>query len=202
MTRSRSTVRIPAAIREIALHHSGDTRAMRVFRTEINIQAPADLVWGILTDFRSYERWNPFIRRIHGQISVGSPLDVTLALRGRAKVTQRHVVLRADDQRELRWRYRICLPGVFDVQHGCRLDPMPNGVTRLRHSHALRGTLAELLGRRREAALTEAMIEMNTALKMRAERAHRASTVQLSPAEQAEQAERTTRLNSALSWQN
>ena len=175
---------------------------MRVFRTETNIQAPADLVWGILTDFRSFERWNPFIRQIRGQISIGSPLDVTLAMRGRAKVTQRHVVLRADDQRELRWRYRICLPCLFDVQHCCRLDPMPGGVTRLRHSHALRGTLAEVLGRRQEAAMTEAMIEMNTALKMRAERAHRASTVQLSPAEQAEQAERTTRLNSALSWQN
>ena len=29
--------------------------------TEIEIEAPADIVWDILTDLDHYEDWNPFI---------------------------------------------------------------------------------------------------------------------------------------------
>lgn len=174
---------------------------MGVLKTETKILAPVGVVWGILTDFRNFERWNPFVRAIYGQIAVGSPLQITLAWRGHAKVTQRHIVLRADAPRELRWRHRFCLPGLYDVQHGWCLDVLPDGVTRLRHSRAVRGRLAEWLGEPHDAALTEAMKEMNQALKMRAERAHRAATLPPSPAEMSEQTPHTTRLNTALFWE-
>jgi uncharacterized protein YndB with AHSA1/START domain len=35
---------------------------MKELHTEIEIDASAERVWDILTDFASYPQWNPFIR--------------------------------------------------------------------------------------------------------------------------------------------
>lgn len=173
---------------------------MGVIKTEAKIEAPVGVVWGVLTDFRSFERWNPFVREIHGQVAVGAQLEVTLAWRGHAKVTQRHIVLRADTPRELRWRHRFYVAGLHDVQHGWCLDVLSDGSTRLRHSRAVRGRLAEWLGQGDEAPITEAMNQMNIALKARAERAHRAATAPPT-ADPAELTAHTTRLNTVLFWE-
>jgi uncharacterized protein YndB with AHSA1/START domain len=37
---------------------------MKELHSEIEIDASAERVWAILTDFASYPRWNPFIRSI------------------------------------------------------------------------------------------------------------------------------------------
>ena len=49
---------------------------MRELHTEIEIAAPPERVWAVLTDFGSYPEWNPFIRQISGHPAVGSHLDV------------------------------------------------------------------------------------------------------------------------------
>ncbi|VVB87011.1 Polyketide cyclase / dehydrase and lipid transport [uncultured archaeon] len=45
---------------------------MKELRTEIEIQASADRVWQILTDFASFPEWNPFIRRAKGETVKGA----------------------------------------------------------------------------------------------------------------------------------
>src|SRR5919106_5366704 len=49
---------------------------MKEVRTEIEIGAAPQRVWGVLMDFGSYPEWNPFIRRISGEPAVGSQLEV------------------------------------------------------------------------------------------------------------------------------
>ncbi len=39
---------------------------MKQLHTEIIVEAPAERVWELLTDFASYPQWNPFIRNISG----------------------------------------------------------------------------------------------------------------------------------------
>ncbi len=34
---------------------------MKVIHTEIEINAPAEAVWRVLTDFAAYPEWNPFV---------------------------------------------------------------------------------------------------------------------------------------------
>ena len=46
-------------------------------RPEIDIAASASLVWGILTDFGSYRRWNPYMRAVSGQSQVGNSIEIT-----------------------------------------------------------------------------------------------------------------------------
>ena len=51
---------------------------MKEIYTEIEIQASDDKVWHILTDFKSYPLWNPFIRKADGNIKLGGKLKIIL----------------------------------------------------------------------------------------------------------------------------
>lgn len=51
---------------------------MKELVSEIEIEAPADKVWQILTDFRKYSEWNPFITQINGELKKGAKLEVHL----------------------------------------------------------------------------------------------------------------------------
>src|SRR5215210_9363232 len=55
---------------------------MKELHSEIEINAPAQRVWEVLTDFASYPQWNPFIRRASGVPTapcgdVAPPIDGT-----------------------------------------------------------------------------------------------------------------------------
>jgi uncharacterized protein YndB with AHSA1/START domain len=51
---------------------------MKELHSEIEINAPAERVWELLTDFASYPQWNPFIRTISGQPTKGERLEVRI----------------------------------------------------------------------------------------------------------------------------
>ena len=44
----------------------------REMNTQIDIDAPPDSVWSVLTAFKSYGEWNPAIIAVSGDVSVGS----------------------------------------------------------------------------------------------------------------------------------
>lgn len=173
---------------------------MSAIRTETTIYAPADLVWAILTDFRTYGRWNPYIRAIQGRAQVGTPVQITTQHPGRDSVTRRHILLKVDSPRELRWRGRLALPGLIGAVYGVRLDPQPGGGTRLRQSATSHGLLGPLLRGASAADLRRSLESMNAALKNRAEKVYRDAQAPRTTAQQEELLERTTRLNNALSW--
>lgn len=51
---------------------------MRNITTSIGIQAPLATIWRILTDFRDYPAWNPFIRSIEGEARAGARLLIRI----------------------------------------------------------------------------------------------------------------------------
>src|SRR5205814_5893919 len=55
---------------------------MAELRTETEIDGPVERVWQVLTDFKSFPDWNPFIRSIRGKAVEGSRLDVLLGASG------------------------------------------------------------------------------------------------------------------------
>lgn len=44
---------------------------MHRVRTTIDIAAPPERVWSILTDFAAHPQWNPFITAIWGELKTG-----------------------------------------------------------------------------------------------------------------------------------
>jgi hypothetical protein len=47
-------------------------------KSQIEIQASPDHIWEILTDFKSYGEWNPFITSILGEARVETKLKVKI----------------------------------------------------------------------------------------------------------------------------
>jgi len=119
---------------------------VRRIETAIDIAAPPIAVWGVLVDFAAYPDWNPFIRRLQGEARAGARLEVTVQPPGGKPMTFRPRVLAAEPARELSWRGRVLLPGLFDGEHGFRLEAVAGGC-RLNHSETFSGLLVPLFGR-------------------------------------------------------
>lgn len=142
---------------------------MRNIETTTTIAADAQTVWQILTDFERYPQWNPFIKRLEGPAREGEPITAQLSLDGEKVQTFRPKVLRFNAGREFRWLGHLILPGLFDGEHYFRLEPLPNGHTRLVHGEHFRGLLAGLVLRFIGAQTRAGFERMNGALKERAE---------------------------------
>src|SRR5580704_15545566 len=56
--------------------------AMKELRTEIDIAAPAEAVWAVLTDFAAFPQWNPFIQEASGERKIGGRLRIRVVPQG------------------------------------------------------------------------------------------------------------------------
>src|ERR1700742_3077969 len=113
--------------------------------TTVDIPAPPEAVWNVLTDFAAYGDWNPFIDRIEGTPQVGSKLRVHMTPPGGRAMTFRPTVLAATADRELRWLGRLGVRGVFDGEHSFTLTADGNGGTRMIQAETFSGMLVPLL---------------------------------------------------------
>jgi len=141
--------------------------AMRKVRTEIEIGASPERVWGVLMEFGSYAEWNPFIRRISGEPAVGSRLEVRIEPPEGRGLTFKPSVRKAEPNREFAWLGHLLLPGVFDGEHHFELHPR-NGGTLFVQREEFKGILVPLFGGGLEKT-KRGFEQMNAALKQRAE---------------------------------
>jgi hypothetical protein len=136
--------------------------------SEIEIGASAERVWGILTDFASYPRWNPFIRSIGGELEVGERLEVRLEPPDSRGITMRPTVLRVEPNRLMRWLGRLLVPRLFDGEHSLAIHLLGEDRVRFVQHEAFKGVLVPLVARTLDNTL-RGFEEMNGALKERAE---------------------------------
>jgi len=111
--------------------------------TSIEIDAPKQLVWDVLTDFSAYPEWNPYME-IEGTLQVGTKLTVrTGAERGRGMVFK-PAVLAASPGEELRWIGKLGFGGIVDGEHFFILERNADGTTHLTHGERYSGVLVAL----------------------------------------------------------
>lgn len=137
--------------------------------TEIQINAPPERVWRLLTDFASYPQWNPFIRRASGKPEKGEHLEVYLQPEGARGMTFRPLVLAAEPGRELRWLGHLLIPGLFDGEHIFIIEPLVAGGVRFIQREILTGLFVPLFAHRLDTETRRGFEDMNHALKLRAE---------------------------------
>ncbi|VVB88316.1 Polyketide cyclase / dehydrase and lipid transport [uncultured archaeon] len=142
---------------------------MKQLRTELEINAPAERVWQLLTDFASYPQWNPFIRRASGEPRKGAQLQVYLQPSGAKGMTFQPKVLKAEPARELRWLGHFLIPGLFDGEHIFTIEPLEAGHVRFVQREIFTGILVSLFSRWLSKDTRRGFEEMNQALKSRAE---------------------------------
>ena len=143
--------------------------ARREVSAEIDIDAPAERVWEVLTDFARYPEWNPFLPSVAGELTSGASFIVRIAPpRGRA-MTFRPTLLEVEKNRELSWLGRLLLPGLFDGEHHFVIEPQGERSVRFVQREVFTGLLVPLFGSAIGKALN-GFEAMNRALKERVEK--------------------------------
>jgi hypothetical protein len=137
-------------------------------KTSIDIDAAPEAVWAVLSELPSYPSWNPFIREARGTLAAGERLDVEIQPEGGRAMRFRPTVLRAERNRELRWRGRLVAPGVFDGEHRFAIEPTAGGC-RLFHEERFTGVLVPFLARGLRKGTLPGFERMNEAVKERVE---------------------------------
>jgi hypothetical protein len=142
---------------------------MKEVSTSIEIAAPPERVWSVLTDFPAHPDWNPFIRSISGQPKPGEKLTVRIQPPGGKGMMFRPTVLEAQANRELRWKGKLLVRGLFDGEHFFKLRPTQVG-THFVHGERFSGILVALMKASSFEQIERGFTAMNEALKRAAER--------------------------------
>ena len=141
---------------------------MRNVSSEIEIAAPAALVWDVITKTDDYPEWNPFIREMSGRLGVGERLRVRIQPPGGRAVTFRPTVRSFLPERELAWLGHLVIAGIFDGEHRLSIQPLDKKRVRFRQEESFRGLLVPLT-RSMLTRTASGFDAMNRALKERAE---------------------------------
>lgn len=139
-------------------------------KTEITINAIPEKIWAILTDFENYPNWNPFIKSLTGQVTVGNRIKVRLEPPGANGMTFKPEILVFDNKKEFRWMGHLFFPGLFDGEHKFELIDNGNGTTLFRQSEKFNGIFIPLLKKMLENNTVNGFNLMNQKLKELAEK--------------------------------
>jgi hypothetical protein len=148
-----------------------DLRTTRTIRSAIEIRAPIEVAWRVLTDFAAYPEWNPIVRQLSGRPREGGRLMIRSQPLGRIPVTLRPRVLAWQPPHELRWRSAFVWGGLLSGEHGFRLEPLADDRVRFAQDETFSGLLVPLYSRLRLPATRRAFERMNELLRERAEAA-------------------------------
>ena len=147
-----------------------DLRTTRTIRSAIEIRAPLDVVWGVLTDFAAYPDWNPHIRRVLGTVEQGSRIALHSQPPGGRLIVMRPTVVAWEPPHELRWRATFVSRRLFSGEHGFRLESNGNNRVRFVQDETFSGVMVPLYSRLRLPRTRRGFDRMNEALRDRAER--------------------------------
>jgi hypothetical protein len=141
---------------------------MNAIHTEVDIEAPPERVWQVLTDFEAYPQWNPLFPEMEGDLVVGSKLRFHITPPGGRSARISPTVLAVTPPRELRWRGGLPIPGLFIGEHTFLIEPRGEAGSHLVHAERFSGMLVPVFGGTlRKTA--QGFEEMNRALKARCE---------------------------------
>ena len=119
---------------------------MRVLETHIDIDASAEAIWDVLTDFPAFAEWNPFITSIDGSATPGTRLEVRLQPPDGKAMTFKPTVEASEPNRRFAWLGHLGVPHIFDGAHEFILEPNGHGGTSFTQRETFRGVLVPLVG--------------------------------------------------------
>jgi hypothetical protein len=115
-----------------------------LYEVTADIRAPAETIWGIVTDASAYPDWDSGVERIEGRIAPGEKIKVFSEMNpGRGfpvKITEFEPV------RRMTWTGGMP-PGLFKGVRTFTLDPGPDSTTRFEMRETFSGPLLPLMRR-------------------------------------------------------
>lgn len=139
---------------------------MKQYHTHIEINAPVEKVWEVLTDFDSYPAWNPLVGSLKGQLTMGSSI-ATYIVPLQKTYHPRIVVL--EPQHEITWLGVQGARFLMAGKHYYRLEKISETKTQLFHGERFTGLFAYFIPQDLLQKMKAAFIKHNQLLKQRIE---------------------------------
>jgi len=137
---------------------------------EIEINSYPESVWKILTDFATYDQWNPFINKIIGLPTEGSKIDIYIETPSGKNRKYSPRITKVEEGRELRWSGKSSLPGFLNAEHIFIIEELRPERVRFIQREVFNGLLTRIFGKGVDIDIRQGFQDMNDALKKRAER--------------------------------
>lgn len=137
-------------------------------KTEIVINASKERVWQVLTDFKDYPRWNPFIISIEGELAKGKTLTNTM-VNGSKTFRFKPKVLSVVPFIYFDWLGSLFIRSLFDGHHYFEIEELAPGQVKLLHGEHFSGLLSGAILQKIAVDTRHNFIRMNGAVKQQAE---------------------------------
>lgn len=141
---------------------------MKVYDSTLDIDASADQVWAVITDFAKYPEWNTALPTIGGDLRVGSTLSMELDLGGKRMAVTAEVQT-LDPGRAFSWKGHLGADVLFTGRREFTVAPAGPGASTFRHVESLSGLIVPLFLLAKGKAVATHHHGLNSAIKQRAE---------------------------------
>lgn len=140
----------------------------RAVEHRIGVQAPAEVVWEVVSDFEGWTQWNPLYRRAEGVMKVGSTLVLEQHLPGLPPSVIQPVVQDWVPYEQLHWRSSR-LGGFVTAIRYLEIESMGPANATFSNGELFMGLLLRFVGRDERRRLKTAFTQMGEAVRDRAE---------------------------------
>ncbi|WP_280265492.1 SRPBCC domain-containing protein [Nocardia wallacei] len=141
-----------------------------VIDDSVDIDAPAAVVWKVLTDFAAYGEWNPFVTGCRTTLEPGAPIDMRVRLVGPRAKAQREWIRSHTPGTEFSYAMKPVPLGALHSMRSHTLTPLDAGRCRYASHFELAGWLQPVVTAALGSALRRGFGEMTEAVRGRAER--------------------------------
>ena len=142
---------------------------MKEIRSETIIKASPDKVWMFFNDFGNFAQWNPFIRSVEGEVSIGNKIKIKLTPPDARPMIFKPRVLKIEQNKELRWLGHLFIPGLFDGEHIFEFIDNKDGTTKFIQREIFTGMLVPFLKKMLDENTRRGFELMNQKLKEKCE---------------------------------
>ena len=143
--------------------------SVREVKTAVDINASAENVWRVLSDFSHYQDWNPFIVKIRGSVTQHSPLAVTIRPALGGTMDFNLLLQSASPPLNMIWLGQTLLPKLLDGRHYFHVDRIDANSCRFSQGESYTGLFLFFAWPFLRWSVTQSFHDMNSALKKQAE---------------------------------
>lgn len=139
--------------------------------TQIDIDAPAAVVWDTLTDFENYG-WSSSFKGLDGPVMPGAAVTATFRMMGRDQTIDHTLI---DVEPGVQWAWSDTFAFGMTDEHLYRVEPVDERHSRFIQRDRPHGGMAVVAGRYAARSFRKMYEQFNAELKAEAERRHAAT---------------------------
>lgn len=143
---------------------------MQTIESAIEIQAPPERVWAVITDIEKWQDWSPTINASQGEAAVDSTVTITMIGKEPGKDGPKYSpkIIKMDEPNYFHWRAHMMAGFIFTNDKIFELEKTESG-TKLTHIETFKGIMAAMMKGQMEKGVPPMLSAMNDALKRIAE---------------------------------